>query len=230
MSKRKISVLIFSGLLVLGLTTFGLAQIVAGANHPAGQVWVQANIAEYRQTLAVSINPTQQALLQSKLERMERIDNNRVQGLLNVQSKPADICAAAPPRKIEIAAVRVEGIQDVDSAPISPEEFSPTNLWQGWLSAGWVQVYAGGDAENSNLGILWVIVENSADFGMYPAPGQGGALRIIQAQGARLTLENEAGQRLYFDLAARSYLSSADELVPTLVPLPTFSPAPELCP
>jgi hypothetical protein len=90
-SKRKISVLIFSSLLVLSITVFGLAQMASGANHGAGQVWVNANIDEYRQTLAVSNDPDQKAILQSKLERMEQIENNRIQALQNVQSKPDDM-------------------------------------------------------------------------------------------------------------------------------------------
>ena len=225
----KLPVLIFGGLLIAAAAVFIAVQMASGAEHTPGQAWVVENISEYRQTLAVSNDLAHQQLMQSKLAQMEAIEANRIEALKNAPAKPEDICAAAPAREAETAVERVEGIQDIQNAPFSPEEFTAINQWQGPLSGGWVRVYAGGHPDQADLGILWVVVDNSPDFGRYTTPGAG-ALRIVSAENGRLVLEGSGRDRLYFDLGARRFLSSPDEVVATLAPMPTFTPAPVLCP
>lgn len=225
----KLPVLILSGLLIAATAVFIAVQMASGAEHTPGQAWVVENINEYRQTLAVSDDPAHQQLMQSKLAQMEAIEANRIEALKNAPAKPEDICVLAPAREAETAVERVEGILDSRNAPFNPEEFTANNQWQGPVSGGWVRVYAGGHPDQRDLGILWVVVDNSPDFGSYPSPGTG-ALRIIGAENGRLTLEGSGGDRLDFDLGARRFLSSPDEVAATLVPLPTFTPAPVLCP
>jgi hypothetical protein len=75
-----------------------------------------------------------------------------------------------------------------------------------------------------------VLVDRTGDFGSYPAPTPGGALTITAAEGLVLTLQDESGAVLYFDVASRSYLSTPGELRQTVLPQPTFTPDVGVCP
>lgn len=227
-SKR--TTLIALGAVLVALAALTASLLVGRSEDGGGPAWVEQNIDEYRATLAVSTNPTEQAFLQDKLRRMEQIQANRLQALQNAPTKPVDPCALRPTPEPTEARVRLAGINAANQAPINPEEFTPTSQWQGRWAGQWVTVYAGFRADDPPQGVIWVLVDSTADFGSYPSPLRGGALRITSADGLVLTLQDESSTEVYFDVASRSYLNSPDEALATLVPLPTFTPEAGVCP
>jgi hypothetical protein len=227
-SKRTIN--LFLGGALIALTALAGTLLAGRSADGGGPAWVEQNIHEYRATLSVSTNPTEQAFLQDKLRRMESIQQNRLQALENAAPKPEDPCALRPTPEPTRDVPRVPGISGVDGAPINPEEFTPVNQWQGEWVGLWVRVYAGSRAYDRQQGEIWVLVDRTGDFGSYPAPTPGGALTITAAEGLVLTLQDESGAVLYFDVASRSYLSTPGELRQTVLPQPTFTPDVGVCP
>ncbi len=229
LSKRTISIAL--GGLLIALSALTITLWVGSSEDGGGPAWVEQNIAVYEATLAVSTNPTEQAFLQDKLSRLQSIEQRRLQGLQNAQPKPEDPCALRPTPEPTRALMRTAGISPVSGqVPINPEEFTPASQWQGEWAGLWVRVYAGARAYDPRQGEIWVLVDYAADFGSYPAPTPGGALTITAADGLVLTLQDESGASLYFDVASRSYLSAPGESRPTVVPQPTFTPDAGVCP
>lgn len=228
LSKRTINLAL--GGVLIALAALAATLLAGSSADGGGPAWVEQNIDEYRATLSVSTDPTEQAFLQDKLNRMENIQQNRLQALENAAPKPEDPCALRPTPEPTRSVPRVPGISSVEGAPINPEEFIPVNQWQGEWAGQWVRVFAGRQTYDPQQGEIWVLVDHTADFGSYPAPTPGGALTITAADGLVLTLRDESGAVLYFDVASRSYLSSPGEQRPTAVPQPTFTPDVGFCP
>ena len=193
----------------------------------AGPAWVERDIQALQTTLVVSTNPTEEAFIQGKLQQLQRIQSNSLQAQQHAPEKPADACALRP--SLLPTAERIAGMEQFE-----PELFEQFNAffnsrWQGEVNGQWVTVLAGVSGEDAQQGLLWVIVANTDDRSAYPAPQPGGALQIQSADQARLVVIDSSGAEYFFDVAARAYLSSRDETLPTLVPLPTHTPTPDLC-
>ena len=196
---------------------------------PAGPAWVENNAQALESTLAVSTNPTEEAFIQSKLDQLRRIQATSGSSLQNVPEKPADSCALRP---TELPTpIRTAGLKQLQPDQ-HYQEFNATitSRWQGEINSQWVTVLAGIQLVDLPQPAVWVFVENTDDRGIYPAAQANATLQIVSADGARLTLKDAAGTTFYFDVAARAYLSSPDEILPTLAPLPTNTPEPEICP
>jgi hypothetical protein len=195
---------------------------------PAGPAWVENNAQALEATLAISTNPTEQAFIQSKLDQLRRIQATSAGSLQNVPEKPAEACEVRP---TELPTPqRTPGVEQFPAELYEDLQGRLNSRWQGEVNGQWVTVMAGIQLTDPPQPAVWVFVENSDDRGIYPAPEASSALQIVSADGARLTLQDAAGTTFYFDLAARAYLSSQDEILPTLAPLPTNTPAPEICP
>ncbi len=108
------------------------------------------------------------------------------------------------------------------------------NEWLGEVSGRTFDVYAGsdyGDTTNAQ-GMVYVIVYDEYDSpqgpflvklpdgGHYPTPKQDGPVRIVGAQGARLTLLAADGQTFYFDVPGQQFTASLTDVVPTATPWP----------
>ena len=121
----------------------------------------------------------------------------------------ADIPASA----LEPGEVKVnDGILGPMTQPIPPYSrgYGFTNGWRGDVGNVQILVAAGVSRVDVSEGVVVVLTScgcpQSPD-GLYPAPGQPGRLRITAVQGAIVTLADEHGGVLYFDLAQRSYAS-----------------------
>jgi hypothetical protein len=227
-SKRTVQ--LFVAGLFIALAALGVTLLKGRSADGGGPAWVDKNIQDYQATLAVSADPTEQAFLEQKLAAMQQIEKNRVQALDNLPTKPVDPCSMRPTPEPTTVRATVAGISQVDSVPISPDDFTPTNQWQGEWADLWVRVYAGANPNEAEQGVLWVVVDNSGDYGSYDAPTQGGALTIIAANGLVLTLQDASGATLYFDVASRKLVNSPTTVASTLVPMPTFTPDTGSCP
>jgi hypothetical protein len=212
-----------------GLAVVIFNQSTAEAPGP-GLDWVNANVQEYRQTLAVAPEGEQKVLLEQKLSQMEYIQEQQQAGAESPAVKNPDPCAFLPKAELQSAAPRTAGITGELAAPLSPDDFTLSNAWQDQIGENWVQVFAGALTADPQQGTLWLDVVDTADFVQINAPQPGGALTITAAQGPLLTLSDAAGNTLYFDAAARSFLSDPAQVLPAVEPQPTFTPTPVLCP
>lgn len=225
---RKFPAILFalSGVILLAV----MIKLLTGTpSEPAaaGPAWVESSIQQLEATLAVSSNPTEEAFIQGKLQQLRNIQAGSLQAQQNAPEKPAEKCALRPtPRPTTEPVSGLEQFQ--------PELYEQYNLfinsrWLGEINGQWVTVFAGLSGEDPQQGVLLVLVQNTADRGLYPAPQAGGALTIQSVDGTRLTVVDESGIELIFDAAARAYLSSPDEIQPTLAPQPTFTPTVDIC-
>lgn len=194
----------------------------------AGPAWVENNIRQLETSLVAAANPTEEAFIQGKLEQLRNIQANSLQAQQNAPEKPADICALRPTPLP--AAERIPGVDQFE-----PELFEQFNLiinsrWQGEVNGQWMAILAGISGEEPQQGVLLVLVQNTDDRALIPAPQPGGALQIQAADEARLTLIDDNGTQHLFDAAARAFLNSPDEILPTLAPLPTYTPTVDICP
>lgn len=193
----------------------------------AGPAWVERDIQALQATLSVSQNPTEEAFIQSKLNRLKSIQSNSLQGLQNAPEKPADKCGLRPTPLPTMALT--PGVEQFPAELYEQYNLFVNSRWQGEVNGQRVVALAGYLSGDPQQGVLLVLVPNTDDQGIYPAPQAGGALHITLADGARLTLTDDIGAEFTFDVAARAYLSSPDEILPTLAPQPTFTPTTDIC-
>ncbi|MDP2948795.1 MAG: hypothetical protein Q8P22_04585 [Chloroflexota bacterium] len=134
-------------------------------------------------------------------------------------------------------------IVETQQARYSPMVFSFQNHWFEVKDGQYVVVFAGreGSAGDPSQGVVVVEVD-TMDFmpvaggGIYRTPIKDGAVRIVGADGERLTLTSASGATFIFDVASRTFVSPSGPaptplaptptpVAPTLTPVPT-SPAP----
>ncbi|MEW6649608.1 MAG: hypothetical protein AB1453_05395 [Chloroflexota bacterium] len=216
---------------LLGLALLiGAGVYTAGGQFdpPAGSDWVSASIADLQRRLDQSANPAEQALLREKLNRLEPIQQTRQQAA-DVQALPPqieDVCANLS-QQVETPAPREEGLIVLAERDYEDLDLLAENGWQGWVNGSWVRVFAG-QSFFGGSGRLLIFTENAPLHSIdLPAAAP---LRIESASGSRLTLSDAQGVQYFFDAAARQFLSAPDEIVPSLPPLPTFTPQPGFCP
>ena len=198
------------------------------AASPAGPGWVENNAQALEATLSVSTNPTEQAFIQGKLDQLRRIQATSAGSLQNVPEKPAEACVLRP---TELPTPeRISGVEQFPAELYEDLQGKLNSRWQGEINGQWVTVMAGTQLTDPPHAAVWVFAENTDERGIYPASDASGSLQIVTADQARLTLQDALARLFYFDVAARAYLSSPDEVLPTVAPLPTNTPAPEICP
>jgi len=208
-----------------------MVQLLSGRQSvaaTAGPAWVESNVQALQSTLAVSTNPTEQAFIQGKLDQLRRIQSNALQGQENAPEKPDDGCALRPTPLP--TAERISGIDQFESEFFEQFNAFFNSRWQGEVNGQWMTVLAGSAKDDRQQGMLWVAAENTDDRSPFLAPQPGGALQIQSADGTRLTLTDESGDEVVFDVAARAFLTSPDEVLPTAEPMPTHTPTPAICP
>jgi hypothetical protein len=85
-------------------------------------------------------------------------------------------------------------------------EWDFVNYWVGHVGAQWVFVYAGlQDADPTQGGVV-VIPNCSPPSEFLPTPIAAGRVKIISAEGARLTLLAADGKTIVFDVVAETYV------------------------
>ncbi len=230
-SARRSLILAGGGLLVLvvlAMSVFFLSgsPFDAAASGPA---WLDQSIQEMELRLQAAVNPTERALLDDKLQRLRQLESNRLMGGVSTPTVVADPCLLRPTTEPAAETARIQGAVQVDLDRYEDLGLLSTSRWEQDSPEGWLAVLVGALIEDPEQGIVILFREN-APYETYPAPAPGGALRILEAQSERLTLEDETGALIYFDVPARQFLSDPSQVVPSLVPQPTFTPAPPLCP
>lgn len=103
------------------------------------------------------------------------------------------------------------GIFEQRQAPFSSALYRITNHWQGKIGDEFVTVYAGAKTADPTQGVVVVLTTSAIDLsdrtlqtgGLYLTAEKLGALKLVAAQGTRLTLVTPGGKNYVFDLANR---------------------------
>ena len=208
----------------------GILSVSGQSNPPQNEGgWLSALLEEVDERLRSAANPTEQALLEDKRSRLEQVQQARQESIL-LAAPTLTLGVCPPPEPTPNPDDLPQGIFELDGeGDYQDIDLMAVNGWRGQVNGNAVTALAGWRFSNPAEGLLVVFTVN-APFQEEPAPRQGGALRILSADGNRLTLSDEQGSLYYYDLAARRWLSRADEVVPTLPPLPTYTPAAVPCP
>ncbi len=186
--------------------------------------------AEFERTKAAVSDPTQQAFLQEKINQLQAVDKARALNRAAAPTKAADLCAAQNRISAASEGKRLVGVLNDLFPPPHLSAYQITNAWQDQVNGVWVQVYAGSQIENPEQGLVVVSYENAPGGGVVLAPAQSGLLRITASDRSRLTLQNDSGIEYYFDVPSGTFVDSLRAEVPVVVPLPTYTPQPGLCP
>ncbi len=134
-------------------------------------------------------------------DKQERADRDLAGRGHTRARKPADPNAARPASS---PATYETGIVADDESP--SRDFVVRNRWGGSVGAHRYIVFAGARSSDLSQGVL-LVQGVTAEGGAgapepYDAPVGGGALHVVSAEGARLTLATDSGTSLVFDLAA----------------------------
>ncbi|HNT53175.1 MAG TPA: hypothetical protein PKG95_00590 [Anaerolineaceae bacterium] len=212
---------------LMALVIFALLLSSAAARLSTAQ---DDQLATLQVQRAAAVDPTAQALLDVKIAAIQAGIDQR-SDLNNAPTKPADPCSGRPtalPAGTEWEPHQ-GGIIFAGSGPFHAEDVLVNNLWTDWINGWWTQVFAGASGTDADQGLVVVLVAGQSES-RHLAPAGSGSLTITAANGHRLTLQSASGETLYFDAAARQFATSLNQALPTLIPLPTFTPTPPLCP
>ena len=106
------------------------------------------------------------------------------------------------------------------------------NHWKGIVNGEQVIVFAGARVKDPSQGFIAVrsrsLRSGQPAGGYFPSPTKSGALRILDARGSGLVIQQANDTKLlYFDVPALTYVNSLDEVVTPRAPteiLPTAQP------
>lgn len=148
-----------------------------------------------------------------------------ISAILTQKAAAGATALARPPVTPEIAPT---GIFDDErfKAQWKAFGFSVENAWFGIVNGNLVTIFAGAYTNDTERGRLQVSMmlpyqEFQAEFA---PPANHGTLTIVDEQDNRLEILAADGATLYFDVPAMSFVSSMIEVVPTMTPLPTYTP------
>jgi hypothetical protein len=113
------------------------------------------------------------------------------------------------------------------------QEYKPSvarinNRWQGIVDGEYVTIWAGAPTNDLEQGILFIwrtyAKREHSRGARYLTPEKAGSIRIVDVQANRLILSTEDGDVFYFDVPGERFVSSLEEEVPTITPIPTSLP------
>lgn len=152
-----------------------------------------------------TISSTTTAFLSAKQALVNRIHQLRSDGARAPQpaENPLYVPPATTPEPWQ------SGIIQSGQATFPRGMYTINNRWQDVVGGQHLQVFAGADGTNPAQGIV-IVQTVSLDLQtindmVYKAPTQNGALRVVAANGTRLTLTTTNGQSVVFDAVARNF-------------------------
>jgi len=153
------------------------------------------------------------------------------------QTRQADMLTATlsftpftivPPQYTYAPEPLVTGIFNNQTAPSPIKDFTIYNLWQNMVNGERVAVYAGFKQDHSGRILVSTVTADKSNrvYQTYDPPPGVGRLQVIAAEGDRLTLQDDQGNVLYFDVPTRQFVASLTGTVtsPTATQLPTWIP------
>lgn len=180
--------------------------------------------------LQTPMSPEMQEILTEKLVALESMNTERVSALERQPEKPLEPCSEKPATESDLVSNPKIGLLEDIQPPFSPMKYTITNIWQDYVDGVLTRVYAGALGEDPEQGVLIVTQQNSLGGGVFFPPVKQGALTILSFDGLRLIIRTQYGDELIFDAAAMRFISSLEEIQPTITPAPTLTPDVEICP
>lgn len=118
------------------------------------------------------------------------------------------------------------GIFEEGLASYSKLGFAIQNGWRREIDGYPARVAAGALVNDSQQGIVLVSwdLPSAPNAGVYETPIKVGPVRITAEDGFRLTLQADDGTLFYFDVPGQRFISSLNEIAPTVTPRPSFTP------
>jgi len=159
-------------------------------------------------SVALSARPT--TLLDAKLAQRQAIDAD-TQAARSGTRAAADPNFVSPVRTPPPYATGII-VDNGNGAPAPSEDFVTRGVWRGLVNSEVATVYSGGSATDPNQGML-IVVRTSADFlrtrplERYRTATASGLLRIVAAEGARVSLTSEGGEPFTFEVATGQLVS-----------------------
>jgi hypothetical protein len=155
-----------------------------------------------------AVNAADQAALEEKL-RLTRQATGRQNRLAVKPGAKSPSRPLLPLLQGEANLTVLDQIIDGSEGAIHTWEADIRNVWQGTRNGVIYQVLAGASADDPTQGLV-IVIEAQPKLELrreqfYLTGEPTGALRIQQAQEARLLLTTADGGTLYFDLAARTF-------------------------
>jgi hypothetical protein len=186
---------------------------------------VLSEIHSLEQDLRGNLDDETRESLEAKLDILYREATRQAMSIGNLTSTPASQITFVPPT-FAFGGQRDTGIIENPSVPFSSMDFKINNAWQELVGGNYILVFAGSLANRPDQGVLLVESETSGGSGEYLTPRKNGSVRIVKAQGMRLVLETPTHDIFYFDVPARRFVNTLDEIIATTTPLVVASPTP----
>ncbi len=142
------------------------------------------------------------------------------------QANVAATLTAHPP--LVTAAPEATGIIEDDYVRFSGKNLglNTINGWAGFVNGDPAGIWAGSLLSDPDQGavVLLLTLPYRNFEETYLTAGKHGALRIVAEQNNRLILTAADSTTFYFDVPARQFANSIDEVLPTAIPPATYTP------
>lgn len=155
-----------------------------------------------------NISPEARKAIQEKIDVIQRQVQARAYGRLHPapketpQSLQPPVVAPAQPTPTPLT-----GILNDFSPPFPAAQFTVANMWQDVVNGRLVHVYAGARGDDPSQGAVIVQTDGvdgpAGNFDL-ATPVKAGAVRIVAANGTKLTLQAKNGATFMFDVLART--------------------------
>lgn len=205
---------------------------IPGRSHALNQNSPLENdqIEALQRMLQTPMSPEMHEILTEKLNALQSMSQEQVSALESAPEKPYDACSEMPVPEATSESLPPTGILEDIQPPFPPMKYTITSTWQDFVDGNLTRVYSGALGEDPLQGVLIVTQRNREGGGVFLTSEKLGSLTITSADGTRLLIQAESGVLLFFDTAAMQFISTLEEIPPTVTPAATFTPIPPMCP
>ena len=212
---------------------FGITSLVIpGRSHALNQNSPYENdqIEALQRMLQTPMSPEMHEILTEKLNALQSMSAEQVNALESAPEKPNDPCSEIPVTEATSESLSPTGLLEDIQPPFPPMKYIITSTWQDFVNGNLTRVYSGALGEDPLQGVLIVTQRTSEGGGVFLTSERLGTLTITSADGSRLLIQAERGELLIFDVASMQFISTLEEIPPTVTPAATFTPILPMCP
>lgn len=184
----------------------------------------QVSIAQLQNMLETPVDPQTHQSLVEKLDMAIRAATQR-----SIQS-PSNL---PTPELIPLEDPSLpSGLVEGGTSDFHAWEAKIQNMWLGYVNnQEHVVIYAGelgSETDYPGRGVVFVLRrtpdKRARTMNQYLLPAGTGSVRISEVKGDYLVLTSNDGETFYFDIPGQGLVSSLDESLPTVTPMPTATP------
>lgn len=178
-----------------------------------GQMIDSVMIQDLEQNLQGDLDQETRKSLETKLQNLYAEVTQRAVAVRQLTSIPNRTYI---PPTFQPGGERELGIIEYPTNPFIHTDYKITNAWQELINGDYITVYAGSLVSNPKQGIIIMQMETSGKTKIYLTPDLSGATKISSANGFRLIVLTANSRTYYFDVPAEKFVSSINEIVPTV--------------